>query len=147
MESPESATVLAGFLGNGGHPPLHIHDADLFYVVLEGSATVRLGHGHHQAKAGEVIYIPAGYPHGSDNQSGAAEHHLEILTPGVGPGQPFMADVRQQVALSLITGFENFSVLTPSDYSADALNTLFDQVIAWSAALAPVRQTAVTTGN
>jgi hypothetical protein len=104
MESPESATVLAGFLGNGGHPPLHIHDADLFYVVLEGSATVRLGHGHHQAKAGEVIYIPAGYPHGSDNQSGAAEHHLEILTPGVGPGQPFMADVRQQVALSLITG-------------------------------------------
>jgi hypothetical protein len=47
VASPESATVLAGFLGNGGHPPLHTHDVDLFYVVLEGSATVRLGHGDH----------------------------------------------------------------------------------------------------
>src|SRR5580692_2109573 len=84
VAGPESATVLAGFLGAGGKPPLHTHEVDLFYVVLEGGATVRLGHGSHQAKAGEVIYIPAGYPHGSDNQSGAAEHHLEILTPGVG---------------------------------------------------------------
>jgi mannose-6-phosphate isomerase-like protein (cupin superfamily) len=93
VASPESVTVLAGFLGNGGHPPLHIHDVDLFYVVLEGSATVRLGHGQLQAKAGEVIYIPAGYPHGSDNQSGAAEHHLEILAPGVAPGSPFLKPV------------------------------------------------------
>jgi quercetin dioxygenase-like cupin family protein len=93
VASPESATVLAGFLGNGGHPPLHTHDVDLFYVVLDGSATVRLGHDHHQAKAGEVIYIPAGFPHGSDNQSGTAEHHLEILTPGVTPGSPFLTPV------------------------------------------------------
>lgn len=73
VASPESATVLAGFLGNGGHPPLHTHDVDLFFVVLEGSATVRLGHDNHQAAVGEVIYIPAGLPHGSDNQSGADE--------------------------------------------------------------------------
>jgi hypothetical protein len=26
VASLESATVLAGFLGNGGHPPLHTHD-------------------------------------------------------------------------------------------------------------------------
>jgi mannose-6-phosphate isomerase-like protein (cupin superfamily) len=93
VASPESATVLAGFLGNGGHPPLHTHDVDLFFVVLEGSATVRLGHDNHQAKAGEVIYIPAGFPHGSDNQSGAAEHHLEILIPGIRPGSPFLRPV------------------------------------------------------
>jgi mannose-6-phosphate isomerase-like protein (cupin superfamily) len=90
VASPESATVLAGFLGVGGHPPLHTHDVDLFFVVLKGSATVRLGHDTHQAKAGEVIYIPAGLPHGSDNQSGAAEHHLEILIPGIRPGSPFL---------------------------------------------------------
>jgi mannose-6-phosphate isomerase-like protein (cupin superfamily) len=90
VASSESTTVLAGFLGSGGHPPLHTHDVDLFYVVLEGSATVRLGHGDHQARAGEVIYIPAGFPHGSDNQSGAAEHHLEILIPAVRPGSPFL---------------------------------------------------------
>ena len=91
--SPESTTVLAGFLGNGGHPPLHTHDVDLFFVVLEGSATVRLGHDNHQATAGEVIYIPAGLPHGSDNQSGAPERHLEILIPGVRPGDPFLRPV------------------------------------------------------
>jgi mannose-6-phosphate isomerase-like protein (cupin superfamily) len=28
VASPESTTVLAGFLGNGGHPPLHTHDVD-----------------------------------------------------------------------------------------------------------------------
>ena len=71
-----------------------------------------------------------------------AVEHLRLVA-----GELQMADVRQQVALSLITEFENFSVLKPSDYSAAALNTLFDQVIAWSAALAPLRQTAVTTGN
>ena len=53
-----------------------------------------------------------------------------------------MADVRQQVALSLITEFKNFSVFKPGDYNLAALNTLLDQVIAWSAALAPLRTTA-----
>jgi quercetin dioxygenase-like cupin family protein len=90
----ESATVLAGFLANGGHPPLHTHEVDLFYVVLEGSATLRLGHDHHQGTAGEVIYIPARFPHGSDNQSGAPERHLEILIPGIRPGSPFLKALR-----------------------------------------------------
>lgn len=92
--SPESMTVLAGFLGDGGHPPLHTHDVDLFFVVLEGSTTLRLGRGSHPAKAGEVIYIPAGLPHGSDNQSGAPERHLEILIPAVQPGTPFLKPVQ-----------------------------------------------------
>src|SRR4051794_4719061 len=43
-----------------------------------------------------------------------------------------MADIRQQVALSLITEFENFSVFKPGDYSVDALSTLLDQLIDWS---------------
>ena len=102
--SPESATVLAGFLGDGGHPPLHTHDVDLFFVVLEGNTTVRLGYGSHQAKAGEVIYIPAGLPHGSDNQSGAAERHLEILVPGIRPGSPFLRPVRSADELQLPPG-------------------------------------------
>jgi quercetin dioxygenase-like cupin family protein len=98
---PESATVVGCFLGNGGHPPLHVHDVDLFYVVLKGTATVRLGHDNHQAKAGELIFIPAGVPHGSDNQSGAAEHHLEILVPGVRPGAPYLRPVESADAVEL----------------------------------------------
>jgi NAD(P)H-dependent FMN reductase len=64
-----------------------------------------------------------------------AAEHLRLVV-----GELQMADVRQQVALSMLTEFENFSVLKPSDYSVAALGTLLDQVIAWSKALAPLRQ-------
>ena len=79
--------------------------------------------------------------YGSVGGARAAEH-LRLVA-----GELQMADVRQQVTLSLITDFENFSVLKPGDYSVASLNTLFDQVIAWSAALAPLRQAAATTGS
>jgi hypothetical protein len=44
------------------------------------------------------------------------------------------------VALSLITDFENFTDFKPGPYQAQALDTLFGQVVAWSQALAPLRQ-------
>ena len=62
-------------------------------------------------------------------------------------GELQMADVRQQVALSLLTEFENFSVFKPGDYNRAALNTLLDQVIAWSMALAPLRQPAAVAAS
>ena len=68
-----------------------------------------------------------------------AAEHLRLVA-----GELQMADVRQQVALSLLTEFENFSVFKPGDYNRGALDTLLDQVIAWSAALAPLRQPAAT---
>jgi NAD(P)H-dependent FMN reductase len=66
-----------------------------------------------------------------------AAEHLRLVA-----GELQMADVRQQVALSMITEFENFSVFKPGAYNVDALHTLLDQVIAWSAALAPLRSRA-----
>jgi hypothetical protein len=51
-----------------------------------------------------------------------------------------MADVRQQVTLSLLTEFENFSVFRPAEYNVAALNTMLDQLVAWTTALAPLRQ-------
>jgi NAD(P)H-dependent FMN reductase len=54
-------------------------------------------------------------------------------------GELQMADVRQQVALSMMTEFENFSVFKPGDYNLPALETMLDQVVAWSTALAPLR--------
>jgi hypothetical protein len=41
-----------------------------------------------------------------------------------------------------MTEFENYSVFKPGDYNLPALNTMLDQVIAWSTALAPLRHTA-----
>ena len=66
-----------------------------------------------------------------------AAEHLRLVA-----AELQMADVRQQVALSLITEFENFSVFKPGDYNVAALDTLLDQVVAWSTALTPLRQPA-----
>ncbi|MEU9996646.1 NADPH-dependent FMN reductase [Streptomyces sp. NPDC050848] len=54
-------------------------------------------------------------------------------------GELQMADVRQQVSLSLHTEFENYQVFKPGDYNLAAMNTTLDQVIGWSTALAPLR--------
>ena len=101
--SPESAIVLGCWIEPGGRPPLHTHDVDLFYVVLSGMARVRLGHDSHRAVAGDLIYIPAGLPHGSDNQSGAIEHHLEILVPGLQPGAPTQTNLETAADVPLPT--------------------------------------------
>jgi NAD(P)H-dependent FMN reductase len=71
-----------------------------------------------------------------------AVEHLRLVA-----GELQLADVRQQVALSLLTEFENFSVLKPSEYSLGALSTVLDQVIAWSIALAPLRQPAAAAAQ
>ena len=89
----ENATVLGCFLDDGGHPPLHTHDVDLCYAVLSGSATVRLGHDSYQAQTGDLIFIPAGLPHGAENRTGEDERHVEILVPGVPPGAPVLRPV------------------------------------------------------
>jgi NAD(P)H-dependent FMN reductase len=63
-----------------------------------------------------------------------AAEHLRLVA-----GELQMADVRQQVVLSLVTEFENFRTFKPGNYNVAALNTLLDQVVAWSMALAPLR--------
>jgi NAD(P)H-dependent FMN reductase len=71
-----------------------------------------------------------------------AAEHLRLVA-----GELQMADVRQQVTLSLATDFENFSVFKPGDYNLATLDTLLDQVIAWSTALAPLRQPVPATAS
>ncbi|MFC4019905.1 NADPH-dependent FMN reductase [Micromonospora sp. GCM10011542] len=64
-----------------------------------------------------------------------AVEHLRLIA-----GELQMADVRSQVALSLFTDFENFSVFKPNQHQVDSLNATLDQVVAWSSALAPLRK-------
>jgi NAD(P)H-dependent FMN reductase len=67
-----------------------------------------------------------------------AAEHLRLVA-----AELQMADVRQQVTLSMFTEFENFTTFTPSEFNLAALNTLLDQLIAWSTALAPLRLAAL----
>ena len=71
-----------------------------------------------------------------------AAEHLRLVA-----GELQMADVRQQVALSMLTEFENFTVFKPGDYNLAALDVLLDQVVAWSTALAPLRQPAAAAAR
>jgi NAD(P)H-dependent FMN reductase len=64
-----------------------------------------------------------------------AAEHLRLIA-----GELQLADVRTNVALSLFTDFENFTELTPGPHQAQLLDTLLGEVIAWSEALAPLRQ-------
>src|SRR5712692_1024860 len=56
-------------------------------------------------------------------------------------GELMVADVRAQVALSLFTDFENFSIFKPGPQHQDQLKVLLDQVIDWSKALKTLRAT------
>ena len=73
---------------------------------------------------------------------GHAAEHLRLVA-----GELQMADVREQVAISLMTEFENFSVFKPGDFSLAKLGALLDQVVAWSTALAPLRQPAAAIAS
>ena len=50
-------------------------------------------------------------------------------------GELQIADVRQQVAFSLMTDFENFSVFTPAEFHQANLATQLEQLVAWAGAL------------
>ncbi|OPF77300.1 NADPH-dependent oxidoreductase [Streptomyces antioxidans] len=50
-----------------------------------------------------------------------------------------VADVRAQVSLSLFTDFEEFSRFTPAEHHTETVNSLLEQVVIWSTAMATVR--------
>jgi NAD(P)H-dependent FMN reductase len=51
-----------------------------------------------------------------------------------------IAHVRNQVALSLFTDFENYSVFKPASHHEPLVNNMLDQVVAWSGALKQLRK-------
>jgi|SRR5690554_6823135 len=72
--------------------------------------------------------------YGSTGGARAAEHLRGIL------GELLVADVRVHPTLSLFLDFENFTKFKPQNIHLDNVNTMIDQVIAWSKALRPLRK-------
>jgi len=72
--------------------------------------------------------------YGSVGGARAVEHLRLVMT------ELSVATVRAQVALSLFTDFENFSVFQPGARQERAVNTMLDQVIGWGAALKLYRE-------
>jgi NAD(P)H-dependent FMN reductase len=63
-----------------------------------------------------------------------AVEHLRLIA-----SELQLATVRGQVAISLMTEFENFSVFTPHDYLLPQVDAMLDQLVSWSKALETVR--------
>jgi NAD(P)H-dependent FMN reductase len=57
-------------------------------------------------------------------------------------GEVQIADVRQQVMLSLATDFENYTKFKPAASHAQAVGGMLDQLVAWATAMQGVRQGA-----
>jgi NAD(P)H-dependent FMN reductase len=64
-----------------------------------------------------------------------AVEHLRLIA-----GELQMADIRQQVMLSLFTDFEDMSKFIPGENKLDDVNTQLEQLIAWTNALKPLRE-------
>jgi NAD(P)H-dependent FMN reductase len=80
----------------------------------------------HNKAAGIVSY-------GSMGGVRANEHLRQVLA------ELEIADVRQNVMLSLFTDFENFSIAKPAETHIPELQTQVDQLAAWARALQPLR--------
>lgn len=71
--------------------------------------------------------------YGSTGGARAAEHLRGIC------GELKIADVRTHPTLSLFTDFENFTTFKPAALHLQNVNTMLDEVIAWSGALKTLR--------
>ena len=71
-------TVPAGWPG----PPLHHHDFDEAFYVVEGALTFQLGTERHTAGPGQLAFARRGSHHTLANLGGAPARYLLIITPG-----------------------------------------------------------------
>lgn len=113
-----------------------IHSLDGFIFIAQEynhSITASLKNALDHAR--EAWYNKAAgiVSYGSVGGARAAEHLRGILS------ELSVAHVRVHPALSLFTDFENGSVLKPADYHLPNVETLLDQVLAWSGALKTLR--------
>jgi quercetin dioxygenase-like cupin family protein len=70
-------TVPAGWAG----PPLHRHDFDETFYVLDGELTFQLGAEIRTAGPGALAFARGGIPHTLANLGGASARYLLLCTP------------------------------------------------------------------
>jgi quercetin dioxygenase-like cupin family protein len=64
-----------------GGPPLHEHDFDETFYVMEGELTVQLRDELFSAPAGRLAFAPRGVPHTFANLSDGPAHYVIVITP------------------------------------------------------------------
>jgi quercetin dioxygenase-like cupin family protein len=67
--------------GPGVGPPLHHHDFDEAFYVIEGELTFQVRDELHRVGAGGLAFAPRGVPHTFANLSDAPARQLIVCTP------------------------------------------------------------------
>ena len=62
-------------------PPLHVHEFDQFYFVLQGTLSVEIGLQRYDVPPGHLVVLPAQVPHRQWNEQDETEQHLTIIVP------------------------------------------------------------------
>ncbi|MGX5682745.1 NADPH-dependent FMN reductase [Schumannella luteola] len=99
--------------------------------VLKNALDYLYGEWNNKA-AGFVSY-------GAAASGARAVEHLRLIV-----GELQIADVRQQVGISLYSDFEGFTTLKPIPHHEAPLSTMLDQLTSWSTALRSVRTAALS---
>ena len=74
--------------------------------------------------------------YGSNGGSRAVEHLRSVM------GEIQIADIREQLLLSLLNDFEGYTTFKPTAAHEQKLNTVIDQLVSWTTAMATVRAQA-----
>src|SRR6266516_3341628 len=62
-------------------PPLHVHDFDEAFYLLDGELTFQVGDKLTTARRGELAFAPGGTPHTVANFTDRPARYLLICTP------------------------------------------------------------------
>src|SRR4051794_29955333 len=62
-------------------PPLHRHDFDEAFYMLEGELVFQIGDGLVTKRAGDVAFAPRTVPHALANRSSAPARYVLVCTP------------------------------------------------------------------
>src|SRR4051794_1229454 len=80
-QSNRQVSVIETAPGPGAGPPLHRHDFDEAFYVIDGELTFQVDEERTTVGAGQVAFAPRGPPHTFANLSGAPARQLIACTP------------------------------------------------------------------
>jgi quercetin dioxygenase-like cupin family protein len=80
-DSDHHVSVIETAPAPGVSPPLHFHDFDETFYVMEGEPIFQLRDEYFTVGAGQLAFVPRGVAHTYANVSGALAHQLIICAP------------------------------------------------------------------
>jgi len=80
-------------VGDGSPAGLHTHPFDQVFYVLEGTMSLEIDGGAHEAGPGTLVVFPAGVPHRNWNAGSEPTVHLALNVPLPDPDVPFATTI------------------------------------------------------